>query len=912
MIKTSKYFRDSVRASGREDIDCYVLIGGRKVTKKDIETLRVNYSLGNSDIPSIGNACSAYVSMTLYRRGDTPNYLYQDKTVVPYIGFKVFNGRTWSYEYVKLGTFYVPNSDNVTKNRNKISLVCYDKMAQMGEHEKRQRVKIDNEKPEVPTGTVKSVCQWLSRKANIQFDYDSIEEDIPITVSPAGINVRQVLQELAFIQGKNCIVDRDDKFKFIRPKEVDFKEFNIKAKNTVGLTWEADQSSTIAALRCTQLNYTRLIDERDDDAHTYIVYDGRSVELDPDDYDSLDILNDNQITGVDFHTSIITSVDELEAVYNRCMPYSYGKFKMSTQGFPQVEIGDIIKLVTVDGEEVSMLIANHQITYDGGCISNFNTTGSDNEFLDVEDIDWWELKTREPDEPDPNEALEKRVSDLETREIKVVDGSSNTAGFDFNYLITVQNSSDPNGKPDVNYLFANKLIKFVKDKDDYLKRVKTADLEYNKDTGTWKHSNVEEYRLCDCKGEGGINSSTAERLKDIEDRIKKIEDNCGCTGGGGNTGGGGDTGGDDGPSTPSTPTPDTGVSKLYFDATDAPYIKSQFIDTSQNPDLQKFPFRYGLISSAYVYGSKISVGNECTPALFSTFSNCDMSSYNNTIEIHINKSSWASGYGTTVYIPRPADDTSSWYGSGNIDGVPYVLKEYVGDDALVDSNMATNGYKGYLRNTNNFRWFNSQPHNRTHIESRMITVCFNNGEPITSTTLGYNNIPNSTYAPDYISNGFVDIVDDLRPGYVTIRSFWMDGGYNMRLVNQVSMYNKFVSLMKGLNLQYSAEIKNRFEGDITVNYDPDTTSLNTTEVLPTYGMFGYKGKYDEGGPLFSTLVSDVRPYNGGVLVGFGKITGTHVDNYRRHFVDYTIMKGIFIKPQWKVGLGGFNQQYLIN
>lgn len=899
MIKTSKYFRDSVRASGREDIDCYVLIGGRKVTKKDIETLRVNYSLGNSDIPSIGNACSAYVSMTLYRRGDTPNYLYQDKTVVPYIGFKVFNGRTWSYEYVKLGTFYVPNSDNVTKNRNKISLVCYDKMAQMGEHEKRQRVKIDNEKPEVPTGTVKSVCQWLSRKANIQFDYDSIEEDIPITVSPAGINVRQVLQELAFIQGKNCIVDRDDKFKFIRPKEVDFKEFNIKAKNTVGLTWEADQSSTIAALRCTQLNYTRLIDERDDDAHTYIVYDGRSVELDPDDYDSLDILNDNQITGVDFHTSIITSVDELEAVYNRCMPYSYGKFKMSTQGFPQVEIGDIIKLVTVDGEEVSMLIANHQITYDGGCISNFNTTGSDNEFLDVEDIDWWELKTREPDEPDPNEALEKRVSDLETREIKVVDGSSNTAGFDFNYLITVQNSSDPNGKPDVNYLFANKLIKFVKDKDDYLKRVRTADLEYNKDTGTWKHSNVEEYRLCDCKGEGGINSSTAERLKDIEDRIKKIEDNCGCVGGGGNTGGG-DTGGDDGPSTPSTPIPDASVSNLYLDDTYPIYVKSNFSgDSSSNPIIAKNPFFYGTTSCAYVYGSKFSVGNECTNAIFSTFDLARTKSpQSNTLpllEIH------CTGMTRSIYILRPESDTSSWYNK------EYILYDNIYEKELAVSNYNHNGYNGYLQKSKYYNYFMRAISNGGWgTENYPSELAFNDG---------YDGLGrHSTYCPSTISRGFVKIVGDYKPGYTSILSYKMDGEYNMRLQVVSHLSNQFVSPMLGLNLQYSAEIKNAYQEDrITIDYNPTFSKLNTTEVIPTYCLFGSNNDYDrENGPYVSSLVCDTRPYNGGVLIGFGKITGSHSDSYRKHWLDYTILEGIFIKPGWKVGSGGFAPQYVIN
>lgn len=520
MVNVSKYFKDYCRQSGRERVDCYLIIGGRKVTKKDIESIKVTYTLGNNNIPSIGNACSATLYLSLYRRGDVPNYLYEDKTVIPYIGFQVFNEKSnqWYYEYVKMGTFYIPNSDNVTKNDLKITLTCFDNMARMGDNN-RKRVQIDNNKPEIPTGTVTTVCQYLARKAGITFDYSSIEEDVPIKVSPAGKNVRQVLQELAFIQGKNVIVDRDDKFKFVKPTKVEYKDFNIKAKNITSLNWAADLYSNIAALQCVQLNYTRYDDEVDDSTHTYEIIDRESINYDPDDYDSMDILQNKKVTGVGFHTSIITSTDDLMAVYNRCMPNSYYKFSMSTQGFPQVEVGDIITITTNKGDERDLIIASHEVTYDGGCISKFVTNGSDSEYLDVEDIKWWNLVTK-------TDATTESNNQTDLNQSSIGQGSDI---FDYNYMEVETKRTKEDNPDDVDLIteeiWANNLIKFESDENNYLTKVKVGELGLRDKSGEkgkeWYLKNIVEYLIGSSSG-GGCNCD----LTDIYNRLTYLEKCC--------------------------------------------------------------------------------------------------------------------------------------------------------------------------------------------------------------------------------------------------------------------------------------------------------------------------------------------------------------------------------------------------
>lgn len=902
MIKTTNYLRDYCRLPGRTDIDCYVLINGRKITRKDIESLKVTYSLGNDNIPSIGNACSATLNITLYRRGDTPNYLYQDRTIIPYIGFNVFNGRVWKYEYIKLGTFYIPNSDNVTKNDTKISLLCFDNMARMGD-DNRKRVQIDNNKPEIPTGTVSSVCHYLARKAGINFDYSSIEDDVLITVSPAGKNVRQVLQELAFIQGKNVIVDRDDRFKFIRPKEVEYKDFNIKANNITSLNWAADIYSNIGALQCEQLNYTRFDDEVDADTHTYEIINGDKIEYDPDDYDSYDVLQNSQITGIGFHTSIITDEQDLLNVYNRCMPYSYYKYEMTTQGFPQIEIGDIITITTQSGDERDLLIASHEITYDGGCISKFAAAGKDSEYLAVEDIKWWDLVTK-------TDATEEENPDKIT-DVGFNSGSDLQMDFNYNYLET--NVYHQNGKVDKNSLYANDLIKFTGDDDGNLTKIDVGHLSQDYNTGKWNIYDIETFKVGIGSG-NGCNCDCEAKFKELEKRIKYLEQCC------------------EEIHNPDITYYNLTINYIYSDnSTAAPSyterlkdgdsysVKSPTIDgydpdksnvagtitndttitviyskASNRPNLTNVYLTSTGGNTRYVYPDDSSSRTEGCPYQFNAYfasnekpgnSQATTAILPNTHEIVDNGSSLTNrrvsiyfqsiyGYNKRLFTAT-VDSTIPYSELSNMRKV--LVTEQVRDEFPISIKQ------GDIYQTMYCQYFNND--NATSMNA------------FTSENIGSNTKYGSS---NNSSNIFVNVLTGIKDGYITLAVYYMDNNYTMHLNKYLHFSDEVCQLVNNFDYSIYAATKNQFNTNVEINYNPDYSAVtNNNLVIPTFAQFKYK---DYNSTVAEPLVSS---FTWGLIdnvLAFGKITGVTNNNY----VNINFSKGILFKKAYftKFTLGG--------
>ena len=316
MIETSQEYKNLITKSGRHFLT-KVVINGKTYT--GIKSLSYKGGTNSSNQISVGDAVSAYVEFVLT---DTPQGILTGQTVEPYIGLQLSS----SVEWIKLGVFHM---DKPKKERNFLSITAYDNFSLM---EKGFFTELSGKQK------IKAILDEQCKKVGISFvdSADDVEIDVSLL---EGSTVRESVSILAAYCGKNAIIDRNGNLKFVW-----YTDCGITVQpNEYTDTLEYDEEDTyINRLECTTNEETLSI--------------GTGV-------------------GIFFSCPGMTE-GRLNELYNRIKGFTYRTIKIDWMiARPEIEAGEMVTVVTIDGTKCKVPLMDFTINCDGGCYGTIESKG---------------------------------------------------------------------------------------------------------------------------------------------------------------------------------------------------------------------------------------------------------------------------------------------------------------------------------------------------------------------------------------------------------------------------------------------------------------------------------------------------------------------------------------------------------
>lgn len=305
------------------DIDIKVYIDGVELGKEEIESLEVEYSLGNNGVPAFGGVSSTMMTLNLLKVGNTPQ-LFNARKVEPYAG--IYDSLR-ELHWIPLGIFY-PNKKDITNTKSGLEIVAFDKISE-----------IDNKKYDsklIDYVDIKLVVQEIAWYLEVDIKNISVLPDLSYKIS-TGKSARVILSEIAQLTGFNCFINRFGELEFKKFKQVDFR---LSAENTISFTVQSDEPIVVSKL---------------------IAKDGTGKQIQ---------YGDESGNSIELTTKKAT--EEILKAIHESMIKVYVPYEIECQGMPHIECGDIISFTNVDGSETELLIAEHKITITGGLISEFS------------------------------------------------------------------------------------------------------------------------------------------------------------------------------------------------------------------------------------------------------------------------------------------------------------------------------------------------------------------------------------------------------------------------------------------------------------------------------------------------------------------------------------------------------------
>lgn len=323
MITTSDKYKTAVNKSGRH-FRCKIDIGGTTYT--GIKGLKIKGGTNSSDEITLGDTVSSFIEFTLT---DVPkNTLLKGKKAILYIGLDLIDRTT---EWLKKGVYHL---EKPIRTGEYIKITAYDNFSLCN---KGFFTDLKGSQK------IKTILDEQCKKIGITFAGGA--DDVAYNADKLkGMTVREVIGVLAAYCGKNAIMDSNGNLKFV---------------------WYTDTKVSISPSR-----YADPLEMAEDD--TYINRLDCAVE------------NEKSLsagTGIGIYFSCPGMTQErLNTLYNRIKGFTYRAltldFKMA---HPEIEAGDIVKVVDKDGTLYNVPLMEYEFNCDGGYYGNIVSKGKSQE-----------------------------------------------------------------------------------------------------------------------------------------------------------------------------------------------------------------------------------------------------------------------------------------------------------------------------------------------------------------------------------------------------------------------------------------------------------------------------------------------------------------------------------------------------
>ena len=322
MKNVSDSFREKVKQPYRR-FSVRATIGGVEYAAHNIETFKINSSIGNADMISLGAFVADDLQLSLINNAD-----YILRKDMPLFIFVTLEGE----QEFCLGKFYIDKIEK-TKMQTKIDAVGIAGKLSATEYTTSLTF---------PTSIINMITE-LESKHNIAFINKEAVPDIQYKSKPIG-TVRAMISEIAQLCGANI----RERFESL---DVHQLEFVFTSDTDEVLT--ADNYFSFKRLSDVPISITKLYVEKNDAA----VVDGEEIKADDlvygtDDGYAVKITNEH-----------IENETELKTLYDKSFPYTFIPFECELQGMPHIEVGDLIIINELVNQKI---FTGHTTKYEVG------------------------------------------------------------------------------------------------------------------------------------------------------------------------------------------------------------------------------------------------------------------------------------------------------------------------------------------------------------------------------------------------------------------------------------------------------------------------------------------------------------------------------------------------------------------
>ena len=303
MKNVSESFKEKIKKPFRR-FSMRVSIGGINYDENHVETFKIQSSIGNSDMISLGAFVADNLQLSLI---NNENYNFPEGA--PITIFVALEGE----QELCLGKFYV-QSDSVEKTKMVTKVDAFGIAGKLAETEYTTNLTF-------PTSILNMINE-LETKYNLEFVNKDVLPNIQYKSKPAG-TVRAMISEIAQL----CCSNVRERFEKLNVHQLEF----VFASDTNEIL-TADNYFTFKRLSDTPIAFTKLYVEKNDVA----IVDGEELKADDlaygtDDGYCIKITNEH-----------VENEAELKMIYDRSFPYAYLPFECEMQGMPHIDVGDLV------------------------------------------------------------------------------------------------------------------------------------------------------------------------------------------------------------------------------------------------------------------------------------------------------------------------------------------------------------------------------------------------------------------------------------------------------------------------------------------------------------------------------------------------------------------------------------------
>lgn len=303
MKNVSESFKEKIKKPFRR-FSIRVSIGGINYDENNIETFKIQSSIGNSDMISLGAFVADNLQISMV---NTEEYVFEKDT--PIVLFVTLEGE----QELCLGKFYV-DADSVTKTKMNTAVDAFGIAARLAETEYVTGLTFPN--------SLLNIVNELETRYNLEFLNKDLLPDIQYKSKPIG-TVRAMISEIAQLCGMNI----RERFERLNVHQL---EFVFAAETNEVLT--ADNYFSFKRLSDVPISITKLYVEKNDAAFV----DGEELKADDlvygtDDGYAVKITNEH-----------IENETELKTLYDKIFPHTFIPFSCEMQGMPHIDVGDLI------------------------------------------------------------------------------------------------------------------------------------------------------------------------------------------------------------------------------------------------------------------------------------------------------------------------------------------------------------------------------------------------------------------------------------------------------------------------------------------------------------------------------------------------------------------------------------------
>lgn len=303
MKNVSESFKEKIKKPFRR-FSMRVSIGGINYDENHVETFKIQSSIGNSDMISLGAFVADNLQISMI---NNESYTFTEDT--PIIIFVTLEDEP----EICLGKFYV-DADSVERTKMNTTVSALGIAGRLSETEYVTNLTFPI--------SLSGIVDELETRYNLAFLNKDLLPNIQYKSKPAG-TVRAMISEIAQL----CCSNVRERFEKLNVHQLEF----VFASDTNEIL-TADNYFTFKRLSDTPIAFTKLYVEKNDVA----IVDGEELKADDlaygtDDGYCIKITNEH-----------IENEAELKAMYNKNFPYAFIPFECEMQGMPHLEVGDLI------------------------------------------------------------------------------------------------------------------------------------------------------------------------------------------------------------------------------------------------------------------------------------------------------------------------------------------------------------------------------------------------------------------------------------------------------------------------------------------------------------------------------------------------------------------------------------------